>query len=240
MRWQDKPNRSVKDATRLIEPDSALASYLDALLSEIEVSDDGEELLRTKVDNSTADIQQQQSRQPAPTSHHTSSRVTETEVVVDAAVRRTESLVPEWAQAPFQALLVRISGLTLGVPLTALLGILKWTGRANELPGQPAWQLGLVISRGRKILVVDTACLIMPERLSTQLRDGRQSGGFLLLVGNGGWGLAVDALDTIVRMEQHQVRWRSAAGGRPWLAGTMIEQLSVLLDVDGLIGMFDP
>ncbi|MEG7523986.1 MAG: hypothetical protein M3H12_12935, partial [Chromatiales bacterium] len=86
-------------------------------------------------------------------------------------------------------------------------------------------------------VVLDTARLVMPERVSDRVPGERQSGGHVLIVGDGGYGLAVDGIAETIMLDAGGVRWRTAQGKRPWLAGTMVEQLSVLLDIDGMLGM---
>ena len=55
----------------------------------------------------------------------------------------------------------------------------------------------------------------------------------LLLIGDGDRGLSVDSLEGTVTLEKEDVRWRGAAGQRPWYAGIIVEKLTVLLDVNG-------
>lgn len=240
MNPQDKQQRLFKPSARMAEPDIALASYLDSLLSEIAEPEVAEELPTTKVDSPTAAIQQQQLRLSEPIVPHDSRQAAKAEADLETTARQAVPIVPEWAKTPFQVLLCKVSGLTLGVPLTALVSIIKGTERVAELPGQPAWHLGVLVYREHKILVVDTAYLVMPEKLDQQNRAKRYTGAYLLLIEDGQWGLTVDALASTVRLDQHQVRWRISRGNRPWQAGTMIEQLAVLLDVDGLAEMLHP
>jgi purine-binding chemotaxis protein CheW len=206
----------------MAEPDMALVSYLDTLLSEIEDVRDVEPLTEIKGATPAADTRRQEGQ-------------AETGLVTRD--EPDEPIIPAWAETAFQALMFQVRGLTLGVPLTSLVSILEWRESASILPGQPAWHLGVLVSRGQKVVIVDTAQLVMPERVSAKDSDNRPPGGYLLLVGDGYFALAVDAIASTVILKKEQVRWRSVLGARPWLAGTMIVQLSALLDVDGLLEM---
>ncbi len=146
------------------------------------------------------------------------------------------SAEPQRARQPFQCLLFRIHGMTLAVPLAALHGIVEWRQEVTPLPGQPKWLLGLMLHRGEQIKVVDTACLLLPERFPETERT-HSRGSHLLLFGDGRWGLVCDALLKPRVLESDQVRWQAIPPLRPWMAGTLIEQLCVLLDLDGLFGM---
>jgi purine-binding chemotaxis protein CheW len=74
----------------------------------------------------------------------------------------------------------------------------------------------------------------MPERLEG---NARVTPRHLLLIGDGLRALAVDRIYNTIRLEKEAIRWRSGTGIRPWYAGIIIEELSVLLDVDGILKM---
>lgn len=237
MRPKEKKRPLHKNSTRMAEPDMALASYLDTLLSEIEDVRDVEPLTEIKGATPAADTRRQEGQR----SRCCPKKVSQTPAVAETGLvtrdEPDEPIIPAWAETAFQALMFQVRGLTLGVPLTSLVSILEWRESASILPGQPAWHLGVLVSRGQKVVIVDTAQLVMPERVSAKDSDNRPPGGYLLLVGDGYFALAVDAIASTVILKKEQVRWRSVLGARPWLAGTMIVQLSALLDVDGLLEM---
>lgn len=225
------------NSSRMAEPDMALVSYLDTLLSEIEDVRDVEPLTEIKGDTPAADTRRQERHR----SRYRPKQVPRTPIAAETNPitrdKSDEPIIPDWAGTTFQVLMFQVRGLTLGVPLTSMVSILEWRESASVLPGQPAWHLGVLVSRGRKLVIVDTAQLVMPERVNPNDSGNRPPGGYLLLVGDGFLGLAVDAIASTVLLKKEQVRWRSASGSRPWLAGTMIAQLSALLDVDGLLEM---
>ena len=219
-------NRKTR-TNQLLEAGSAIDNYLAELLKEVEeyVPSRAE----TKVDISPVDTDKQTTgveveRKPL--------------VQLEQEPEQDESvIVPDWAANPFQCLLFKVNGLTLGIPLTGLNTILEWDEEASVVPGQPDWHLGILLERGGKIGVVDTARLVMPERVSSRTQGERQRGGYVLVIGDGRFGLACDSIANTISMTQDQVRWRSDKGKRPWLAGTIKEQLCALLDIDAVLGM---
>jgi purine-binding chemotaxis protein CheW len=62
--------------------------------------------------------------------------------------------------------------------------------------------------------------------------------GYVLLIGHH-WGLVVDGLASTARLDVNQVRWRMSADKQSWLAGVIVEQLSILLDAEGLLGLLE-
>lgn len=143
---------------------------------------------------------------------------------------------PAWRSEPFEALLFDVGGLTLAVPLISLGSIHRLDDAITPLFGQPAWFLGLLPTERGNLKVLDTARWVMPERYQPQLRD---SISFVISVQGHDWGMAVHGVSESIRLRPEQVKWRSGQGKRPWLAGTVIEHMCALLDVEALAAMIE-
>ncbi|WGK60469.1 chemotaxis protein CheW [Halopseudomonas sp. SMJS2] len=138
---------------------------------------------------------------------------------------------PAWREAPFEALLFDVGGLTLAVPLISLGSIHSLDGPITPLFGQPDWFLGLLPTQAGNLKVLDTARWIMPERYAPELRDALR---FVISVQGHEWGMAVHGVSQSIHLDPAQVKWRSGQGKRPWLAGTVIDQMCALVDVEAL------
>ncbi|SDR97742.1 purine-binding chemotaxis protein CheW [Halopseudomonas litoralis] len=136
-----------------------------------------------------------------------------------------------WREAPFEALLFDVGGLTLAVPLVSLGSIHSLDGPITPLFGQPDWFLGILPTPAGNLKVLDTARWIMPERYTQELRDNLR---FVISVQGHEWGMAVHGVSQSIKLDPAQVKWRSGQGKRPWLAGTVIDQMCALLDVEAL------
>jgi len=139
--------------------------------------------------------------------------------------------MPGWAVDPFQVLIIRAHGFDLAVPLHQLDSIVRWNGHSTWIPGQPRWQRGLFLYKQSKVRLVDLSRLIMPDR---QLSDAPSS-GYLLLIGGARWGLTCDSIHRPRLLRAEEVRWSRNRKIRPWSHGIMVENLSVLLNVDALL-----
>lgn len=53
------------------------------------------------------------------------------------------------------------------------------------------------------------------------------------------WTLACKNVQTTVRIQPDQVKWRSAQGKRKWLAGTVVDHMCALLHVDSLVDLLE-
>jgi purine-binding chemotaxis protein CheW len=161
--------------------------------------------------------------------------VIETEVTASPLTRTviSGSGVPDWAAAPFQCLLFKVSGLTLAVPLVKLNSVMPWPDNITQTPNRTPWYLGLVQSHESNVKVIDTAMMVLPEnrRRSIDL-DPSHRFSHILLVDNYSWGLACDAIGEVVWLDQHKVKWRTDKTQRPWLAGTVLEQLCAIMDTE--------
>ncbi len=149
--------------------------------------------------------------------------------------------VPEWAAESFQSLLFQVAGLTLAVPLAKLNGVTPWDlEQVTEMPGHSRLFLGLYPHHGTNAKVADTAQVVLPpDRLAQLNGDPAERISHLVVIGEGQWGLACSAIGEVVSLGPKDVKWRSASGKRPWLAGTVIHHMCALLDVDALITLLN-
>lgn len=235
-----------KPKSVLPAPEQAVDSYLAALLSEVGDYDETSARVETlpvaespKPDN-VVGIRQRTRHETGVeiTTTVETAQVADTAVEVDAKTAREApvEIVPEWGQSTFQCLPFRVRGMNLVLPLTELSSITEWDRELSQIPGQPDWHLGILIHRERRVVVVDIAQLIMPERLA-KVSEKRPRGSHVLMIGDGSWGIACDSLQSPLTLQRDSVRWRRGEGYRPWMAGTVIDHLSVLLKVDVILQM---
>lgn len=159
-----------------------------------------------------------------------SETVTAPVAVPLAAPPRSEGR-PAWGDDTFQALLFKVNGLTLAVPLVELSGVQEWEGdKVTPLPGHVPWYLGLMPYRERTVPVVDTAQLVMPADRQANIRPWQERLRHVVFIADGAWGLACDELAEVVTLRPDEVRWRTSRTRRRWLAGTVIEHMCALLD----------
>lgn len=147
------------------------------------------------------------------------------------ASRRGANGRPLWAQAPFECLLFQVVGLKLAAPLVELGGIARIGDGLTPIFGQSDWFMGLLRWNERNIRVVDTARLIMPERLPALVEGQRPPYEFVLLIEGTDWGLAIDSATEAMHLQPDEVRWRISQQNRQWLAGTVLEKMCALLDM---------
>ncbi|EAT12583.1 hypothetical protein HF888_11805 [Bermanella marisrubri] len=139
---------------------------------------------------------------------------------------------PDWAQEEFDVLLFEVCGLKLAVSMEALGRIIKVDHETNHLIGRPDWFLGAYNESDNHYYVVDTAKYIMPEKGFDLSESGYE---FVIQMQHSKWTLACQKLHTTVRLHPESVKWRTEKGKRPWLAGTVVDQMCALVHVDSLI-----
>ena len=141
--------------------------------------------------------------------------------------------VPEWGRQGFAGLVFEVAGLKMAAPLHLLGGICQLEDGLQPVVAQADWFMGLLRWNGKNLRVVDTARFVMPERLpDNSHRDAYQS---VVVLGDSLWALAVDRADESVHLNGDEIRWKSVAGNRPWLAGTLLKRLCALIDVETLL-----
>lgn len=224
--------KQVFESHTLHEPNRALRVYLDALLSEATFS----------VEEEDASLAQQEiiEEQSPVVVVQDIPLEAEAEVEVESpAIDRTidqnpEALYPDWAQSRFQCLSFQVAGVTLAAPLEMLDGIIELNESITELPGYAPWVMGLLPNRGKNVQVVDIAKIIMPDDRRAAIAPANERTKYLVLIDGGKFGLAADSISQVLNLDPADVRWSRKANRRPWLAGTVIDQMCALLEMEQL------
>ncbi len=137
----------------------------------------------------------------------------------------------DWRESPFQALLFDVQGLKLALPLHELNGIFSYPEtKLPKLPGKPAWYIGLYQHQEYRAQVVDTAHIVMPEGF----QHAQLPPEYIILIDDHKWGLACNNILEITTLSPDDVKWRKQLGNRPWLAGTVLNQMCSILNVSML------
>jgi purine-binding chemotaxis protein CheW len=157
----------------------------------------------------------------------------------DITIQKHASLTdPEsWSSQGVECLIFSVCGLKLAVPLLFLGGVHEVTrDQVKPLVGQPEWYLGMVHTHEHNLQVIDTASLIMPERKQHLAEQGFK---YLIQLEKTPWAIACQSIDDTVRLDASEIKWRGERGKRTWLAGTVIERMCALVDVNGLLQHVD-
>ncbi len=214
------------------EHEVALKVYIDALLLEPEEKEASPEVV----------VAVAEPVKMKPAAEIKAEALLEIAVVETSVTAKTnpprEQFVPAAGEV-VEYLLFKVAGfLTLSVPLARLNGIMKWNDEITPIPGHADWFLGLISNRGQQVKVIDIAKFVIPENhKSRQAIAVERQFKHLLIVDGGKFGFACDELGQVLKLSGDKIRWREDRSSRPWLAGTMIEQMTALLDVDSFIEM---
>lgn len=152
-----------------------------------------------------------------------------------------DSIVPRWANEPFQILLFEVAGLKLAVPLIELSGVIEWTETVTEMPGHADFYMGILQHLGNKIAVIDTARMVLPANKLAQLAgdEPRDRVKHIVLIDDYRWGLACDKIGEVITLKPDEVKWRTSKTSRGWLAGTVIEHMCALLNSEGFASLLE-
>ena len=209
---------------RLVQQELALDTYLRTLLEDLPAPEPSSEPA----------MPQAELAQPGPAMQPELGPVEAADGQAASAVKFPLAVMPEWAQQEFQAIFFKVGPLTLATPLTELMRTIKLDRPVTKIPGQPSWFLGLLEDQRRKIGILDARPLILGKSEGLKRERVEQPFKSLLLTRDGQWALACDELLSIGKLKTEQVRWRTRRERRPWLIGTVIEQLTAVIDVNQL------
>lgn len=141
-------------------------------------------------------------------------------------------VLPDWGLKPFQAMVFKVGELSLAIPLTELAGVIEWKPGQVEDPSGNRLHLGQYPHDGQSVTVVDIARLVFagsPFDDSNQTEISQRVSR-IILINNVKIGLAVDTVHEVITIQPTRVNWRSARTRRQWLAGTMLDEMIVVLD----------
>ncbi len=212
--------KKSQETHTLVEPQQALRVYLDALLCEVAFFDDGESANAASA--------------PPPAEVIVAEEDLVSNEKTAGAEKKIAVTQPDWTRSAFQCLSFQVAGITLAAPLEKLSGILEVDEEPTELPGYAPWVVGLLPNRGQNVQVIDIAHIIMPEGHRAPVKTARERLHYIILVDGGRFGLVADSLSEVLNLEPGEVRWRGEHSKRPWLAGTAVEHMCAVLDVDNL------
>lgn len=244
--------------TRLADPETAIASYLDELLhtaTDTALREETETPAPVKPVREEPRVATRPSPAPAPTVEKPAARPEPRRPAPEKPAEPARPVVrqapevpvpkqreevrpepepaappsrPEWSEQPFECLIFTVAGLQLAVPLILLGAIHRIEEEIRPIPGSPRWYMGIRPDRDQNLRVVDSAEWIMAGRVPPGARDNYR---FLIRLDNSEWGLACDDVAQSFTLRPDEVRWRSARSKRPWLAGTVIDHMCALIDV---------
>ena len=90
--------------------------------------------------------------------------------------------------------------------------------------------------RSRNVSVVDLYGVLHNTSSSVLLSDEplKKSVQYVLLVGNGKWGLSCDSVNNISTLYKDDINWRRS-GANKLIMGTVIEHMNLVLNVDEFV-----
>ncbi len=128
----------------------------------------------------------------------------------------------------------------LAVPLEDMSGIIARPPKLDRLPGLPAWIPGVVRERGRLVRVVNMHDFF-EESADSQSPDAANSR--ILIIGSSldgkDWGLACDSVSEVIKVGQRDLSRNKNPNQRPWLAATVLMDMSLLLNPRAMCKEFD-
>ena len=150
--------------------------------------------------------------------------------------------IPNWAMSSFTCLSFKVAGLKLAVPARFIrsMEILELEPVNLASNDEDAAANGIVLGTALipeadqnlvAIPVLNTAKVVMPERYDVSMTESYRH---VLTFHHCAWGLAIDVSGGELQLSSKQIRWRSAHTRREWLAGTVVDKMCALIDIDVL------
>lgn len=222
---------------RIVQQQLALDLYLKTLLDEIPEAQIADEISLQAIPETIVTIEKPATTPaPQPIIEIATPQPEKTKQTSEPVTKhQAMSIMPVWAQQEFQALFFKVGHMVLATPLSELSRTINLTRRIGKIPGQPSWFMGLLDEQDSRIGVLDTGQLVFGKQRGSQRDLASHPFKQILITVDKRWGLACDEILSIGRLQPDKVRWRTQRQSRPWLIGTVIEELTAIIDVQMLV-----
>ncbi|NJA08413.1 chemotaxis protein CheW [Methylococcaceae bacterium WWC4] len=226
--------KQAKPPPRIVQQQLALDAYLQTLLEVVPEADEADLATVAPAEHRSA-----QTLAPAVAVQAEKAliRLPEPALVAleNPAKLQALTVMPDWALTEFQALFFKVDQLILAAPLVDLARTIRLERKPGKIPGQPSWFLGLLDDQDSRIGVLDTGQLVFGKTRGQQRNLEERPFKCVLVTQDKKWGLACDEILSIGKLKPEKVRWRTVRRKRPWLIGTVIEELTAIVDVKQLV-----
>lgn len=220
---------------QIVRQQLALDSYLSTLLESVPEADD-------YVDEELATLKAELRPAQSPTQLAVSLAEPQLQLPPQVFIEQENqaklhplSVMPVWARQEFQALFFKVDHLILATPLTELARTIKIERKISQIPGQPSWFIGLLDDQDSRVGVLDTGQLLFGKRRGGRRDLEQKPFQRILITEDKRWGLACDEILSIGKLKPDKVRWRTSRLKKPWLIGTVIEELTAIVDLQALV-----
>lgn len=227
----------AKQQNQIVQQALALDVYLRTLLDEVPEADD--EALALVEDGpvlkTVAEPPVEQQIEPVDASPIIIPQQSKLVQPENPAKLQALSVMPEWSRHEFQALFFKVDQMILATPVIGLARTIKMEHQPGKIPGQPSWFLGLLDDQDSRIGVLDTGQLIFGKTKGGLRNLEEKPFQRILVTQDKKWGLACDEIVSIGKLQPEKVRWRTVRHKRPWLIGTVIDELTAIIDLTQLV-----
>lgn len=130
-----------------------------------------------------------------------------------------------------------VSGMNFILPKERVYCVMDWD-ESEQTVDEANVLLGVCNFKGKKLLVFDTAIMVIPRghpKRSRYLAQRRYKK--LVVFDSGKWGLVCERVDDAVIFKRADVVWRKSFKKHGWLAGMLPEYGYSLIDVDRFYAM---
>jgi len=238
---------SKRKPNKLLEANTAVASYLDNLLQEATEPKTQEELsnrgyatkdnvhvlatplTKTQLfkEDDLIDIEAEPDVNPrAAIEKTTKEEISDELTEVSQAFTTKETL-----EFPLQCLMFKVDNILLAIPLIKIGTVVPFGNRLTQLPHSPKHFKGLLTHRETNVRVADSASLLLGERHRRENKEFLPS--HLLVFESEDWAISCDELLDVVTLNEEDIKWHTGDQDRLSL-GTIKKSLALILNPDSI------
>ena len=159
--------------------------------------------------------------------------VTPTEALYNAELEEivnTDSHIkmPVWATEYFSCLPITVAEITLFLPLRQLRTVMPFSQKIDFFEDTPEWIMGGINNSTKNVKIIDLQKIVYQNM---EAPEHVEPASQLVIIGDGKWGLACDAVGKVHQLNREEVQWRARKTQRRWIAGISNTHRLAIVDV---------
>ncbi len=224
----------LPDKDVLIQQQDAVKVYLSALLNDEPEINEKDQLINETKNNRQTYSASLQSENQKVTTNVINDVVPKTKFVnelVEDTQEQSNYIVPNWASNRFACSLIHVAGLNFLIPTQFIRGVRRISQPVSPVTKNVSWIKGRYRKNFEEIIVINTKFLAYGRDEFIPPKHRADKDVYIVVVGNGQWGLSCESIGHGINLTSKQVSWRGKQGKRRWLAGTSLDNKSSVIDI---------
>ena len=224
----------LNNEDELVQQQDAVKVYLAALLNDGPDVNETDQLISDNENSQktvVASLQSEKQKNKSSALNDVLPKTNFVKELIEDNQEQSKYFVPSWASSRFACSMIHVAGLSFLIPTQFIRGVRRISQPLSPVTKNVSWVKGRYRKNFENIIVIDTKFLAYGREEFIPPKHKADRDVYIVVVGNGQWGLSCESIGHGINLTNKQVSWRGKQGKRRWLAGTSVDNKSAIVDV---------